>query len=318
VQLRNKDKELALAREESDRLRDESGRLRTLLDEAQMQLAQIEESNDSHDVAAMQAELERVRLEAERYKGRINELESAAPVVADLAGPAIQLIEPAAFNTRGIGDLIVESDDQQQIVGKISAPAGLLSLLVNQRAAELNDSNVFKAVVTLSSESTPVHITAIDNQGKRAEQTFNLISKQMRQAAIKKKVPNIAFGNFHALLIGNEDYEMLPDLVTPKEDVRTLGEILSTRYGYRTTIVEDGSREEIMDRMYELLGQLTSEDNLLIYYAGHGEYVTDTNRGVWLPIDANPSSPANWITTERPPRPVRTSPGCSPPGHSSG
>ena len=55
-------------------------------------------------------------------------------------------------------------------------------------------------------------------------------------------------------------------------------------------------REEIMNSMYELLGKLDSEDNLLIYYAGHGEYVTDTNRGVWLPVDATPSSPANWIT----------------------
>jgi hypothetical protein len=60
--------------------------------------------------------------------------------------------------------------------------------------------------------------------------------------------------------------------------------------------VENGTREQIMDSMYELLGKLTSEDNLLIYYAGHGEYVTDTDRGVWLPIDANPQSPANWIS----------------------
>jgi uncharacterized caspase-like protein len=61
-------------------------------------------------------------------------------------------------------------------------------------------------------------------------------------------------------------------------------------------VIEDGTREQIMDVMYELLGELTSEDNLLIYYAGHGEYVTDTNRGVWLPTDASPTSPANWIT----------------------
>ncbi len=297
AQLRDKDKELVASRQEADRLRDESARLRSLLTETTEQLQAIEASSaDANEIDVMQAELERVRNEAERYKSRIEELESATPVVANLAGPAIQLLEPAAFNTRGIGDLVIESANEQQIVGKITAPAGLLSLTVNDHVAAFNESNVFRTVVTLSSETTPIHIAAIDNQGKRAEQTFNLISKELRQAALKKRIPDVSFGEFHALLIGNEDYEMLPDLITPKEDIRTLGEILSQRYGYKTTIVEDGSREVIMDRMYELLGQLTSEDNLLIYYAGHGEYVTDTNRGVWLPIDANPSSPANWIT----------------------
>jgi hypothetical protein len=106
----------------------------------------------------------------------------------------------------------------------------------------------------------------------------------------------VAFGKFHALLIANEEYALLPDLVTPKEDVDAIDSILRDRYGFTTTVIKDGSREVIMDNMYKLLGELTSEDNLLIYYAGHGEYVTDTNRGVWLPVDANPTSPANWIT----------------------
>ena len=114
--------------------------------------------------------------------------------------------------------------------------------------------------------------------------------------AARRALPRVDFGKFYALLIGNNDYKLLPHLMTPKNGHSALDELLSERYGYTTMLVEDGTREQIMDSMYALLGKLTSEDNLLIYYAGHGEYVTDTDRGVWLPVDANPQSPANWIS----------------------
>jgi len=42
--------------------------------------------------------------------------------------------------------------------------------------------------------------------------------------------------------------------------------------------------------------KLTEKDNLLIYYAGHGEEDKVNQRGHWLPVDAEPNSPANWIS----------------------
>src|SRR5690606_17075237 len=52
---------------------------------------------------------------------------------------------------------------------KVTAPAGVLSVLVNRHEADLNDSNVFRSVVDLSGEKTPIHIAAIDQHGKRTE-----------------------------------------------------------------------------------------------------------------------------------------------------
>jgi hypothetical protein len=296
--LRARNAELAASREEAELYQREAERLKSLLAETQDQLAAIESAPDdrAEKVDQMQAELTRVRQEVARYRERITELEGNQVIVADLAGPTIQLIDPAAFSTRGTSEITVSSVDQYQIVGKVTAPAGVLSVLVNRHEADLNDSNVFRSVVDLSGEKTPIHIAAIDKQGKRTEQVLSLISEAARQAAAKPKLPQVEFGEFYALLIGNENYEMLPDLVTPKEDVRQIGAVLSERYGFHTTVLEDSGRQQIMDSMYELLGRLTSEDNLLIYYAGHGEYVTDTDRGVWLPVDASPSSPANWIS----------------------
>jgi uncharacterized caspase-like protein len=47
----------------------------------------------------------------------------------------------------------------------------------------------------------------------------------------------------------------------------------------------------------KLRAKLTETDNLLIYYAGHGELDQVNMRGHWLPIDADADNTANWIST---------------------
>ena len=56
-------------------------------------------------------------------------------------------------------------------------------------------------------------------------------------------------------------------------------------------------REHIIDALTALRRELTPSDNLLIYYAGHGLLDQEAGRGYWLPVDAKPDSPANWIST---------------------
>jgi hypothetical protein len=60
-------------------------------------------------------------------------------------------------------------------------------------------------------------------------------------------------------------------------------------------VLLDADRYQILSALNELREKLTSEDNLLIYYAGHGELDRVNGRGYWLPIDAESDSTANWI-----------------------
>jgi hypothetical protein len=41
--------------------------------------------------------------------------------------------------------------------------------------------------------------------------------------------------------------------------------------------------------------RITPEDNLLIFYAGHGVYDESSNTGYWLPSDAQRTSTARWL-----------------------
>ena len=63
------------------------------------------------------------------------------------------------------------------------------------------------------------------------------------------------------------------------------------------TKLYDADRYEVLTALNGLRRDLTDGDNLLIYYAGHGEYDKVNNRGHWLPVDAESDSTANWIAT---------------------
>jgi hypothetical protein len=291
---------LLTARAEAARYHQESTQLKSLLDAANTQLADArKKEQDGAAQDGLRSELDRLQKESQRYKERISQLESVQVSAApqELVGPSVELIEPIASNTRGTQEVTFpEEVNEVSIVGRVTAPAGLLSLKFNDHAVEVNDRNVFEVQTDLEEGRSVARFVAVDNQGKRAERVITLVRSAIVKEPAKPKGPKVKFGKFHALLIGNQNYALLNDLVTPKADVEDLGALLKDRYGFEVTTIADGTREQIMDGMYKLLAELTSEDNLLIYYAGHGEYVTDTSRGVWLPVDANPKSPANWIS----------------------
>jgi uncharacterized caspase-like protein len=51
-----------------------------------------------------------------------------------------------------------------------------------------------------------------------------------------------------------------------------------------------------MGSLYDLRGRLAEQDNLLIYYAGHGVQDDKSQEGYWLAVNANKDNPANWIS----------------------
>ena len=62
------------------------------------------------------------------------------------------------------------------------------------------------------------------------------------------------------------------------------------------TLLTNATRYQILSELNRLRADLTEKDNLLIYYAGHGEIDRANLRGYWLPVDAEPNSDANWIS----------------------
>jgi hypothetical protein len=75
-------------------------------------------------------------------------------------------------------------------------------------------------------------------------------------------------------------------------------ELLTKVYNFNSenvTLMKNSTKAEIIGKLHELRSKITSTDNLLIFYAGHGYWDEGMGVGYWLPKDAEKSNPVNWI-----------------------
>jgi uncharacterized caspase-like protein len=106
----------------------------------------------------------------------------------------------------------------------------------------------------------------------------------------------VKWGRYHALVIGNDAYRFLPPLRTAANDARVVARVLEEDYGFQVLLLINATRYDLLSALNELRQKLSSDDNLLVYYAGHGSLDEVNQRGNWLPVDAEPGSSANWVS----------------------
>ena len=144
------------------------------------------------------------------------------------------------------------------------------------------------------------------NQRKQAllDENFRVNNKKTSADKKKPETPpkpkpfaNFNFGQYYALVIGNNNYQKLKPLKTAVNDATSLADLLQKQYGFSVRVLLDANRYKILKALGELRRQMTKDDNLLIYYAGHGFLDKASERGYWLPIDADIDFTSNWIST---------------------
>ena len=110
-------------------------------------------------------------------------------------------------------------------------------------------------------------------------------------------------GRFYALIIGNQDYRNLDRLQTPHNDASRAARILRDRYGFTVQLLDDADDVTMLQALNDLDKVVRPEDNVLIYYAGHGWRIKGGGGGeigYWLPVNADP--PPNdtlWVPNEQ-------------------
>ncbi len=113
------------------------------------------------------------------------------------------------------------------------------------------------------------------------------------------KPPEIEFGRYHALIIGNNQYRHLPKLATAVDDAEAVATLLQENYGFRVTKLLNATRRDITGAFNDLRKTLTEADNLLVYYAGHGILDEEADRGYWLPVNARRDDDSEWFSNTR-------------------
>ena len=106
-------------------------------------------------------------------------------------------------------------------------------------------------------------------------------------------------GNYHALLIAVENYEdfAIKDLEKPIDDATELQKVLTQNYTFEpgnVHLLKNPKKEEILNKLIYLQDRLGPNDNLLVYYSGHGIVKNDV--GYWLPSNAAQDSRIQWLS----------------------
>jgi uncharacterized caspase-like protein len=109
------------------------------------------------------------------------------------------------------------------------------------------------------------------------------------------------FGPYFALIIGNRDCSKIDPLRRPVNDAIRIADLLNRRYGFSVQLLLNASNVEAMEAINDLCSRVGENDNLLIYYAGHGARIPagQIESGYWLPVNADaPSRDTFWIPNE--------------------
>ncbi|MDR5863175.1 caspase family protein [Halomonas campisalis] len=109
----------------------------------------------------------------------------------------------------------------------------------------------------------------------------------------------IDFGRYYALVIGNQEYQFLDDLESPLTDAQRISQLLQNRYGFQVIFLPNADQVQTLSALNDLHERITERDNLLIYYAGHGNRSDREDgrrqRSYWLPVDAEAERLVRWI-----------------------
>jgi len=77
----------------------------------------------------------------------------------------------------------------------------------------------------------------------------------------------------HALLFATDKYDYWNDLVNPVYDASSIAKELEDRYGFTVEIVKDATKDEVFVKLREYAQkEYKPHDQLLIFFAGHGNY----------------------------------------------
>ena len=298
--LRNAREKLQNLKEEMERNKADEARLKGLEEAYLAQQREVERAQTQ--LATLQSEAAQTQSLVDQQARNVS-LQKQQLASREVGGPSIEVFDPTIAITRaGEPTVRIRSGSRAQVIsGKVLAPAGLAQVTLNGRPLTTDSAGLFHSAVSLASEDTRVDIQATDQRGQIAQFVFRLIPRQDvvtlddGRTSIGRMAKSIDFGRYYALVIGNNEYRHFSTLQTAINDARQVADVLKTKYGFETRLITNADRYTILSALNEVKGKMTEKDNLLIYYAGHGERDPATLQGYWLPVDAEPANTANWI-----------------------
>ncbi|RZL12399.1 MAG: hypothetical protein EOO89_19630, partial [Pedobacter sp.] len=227
--------------------------------------------------------------------------ENVIAVNSDRLPPVINISEP--FVSRGLK--ITQKNRSISVKGTATDQSGIYSIHVNGEEANVDAGGNFSLNVPLIIGDNKIEVSAIDGKMNKGTYLFT-IERQPEVIVNRTEVPIVVAetalkGNYYALVIGIQDYKdpSINDLDQPIADATSLVNTLSSKYTFdqqNITLLKNPSRSEMFQALEALSQKVKPEDNLLIFYAGHGYWDPIRKQGYWFPADAGRTDRSTWLT----------------------
>lgn len=215
----------------------------------------------------------------------------AAEQSSDKTGPVITITSPA---NRGLK--ITASGKDIMVRGFAQDPSGIKEVTINGTKAYSQESGNFWNNVGLAENVSAITVTATDNAGNVATAKFSVEKSSTEPIA----VAGAAEPKNYCLLIAAQNYadNAIPSLENPVGDALKLKIIFKEKYKFEESDIVtllNPSNNDIKRQLIELSTRVQPEDNLVIFYAGHGIWSEKEKKGYWLMTDAKYSDQSSWL-----------------------
>jgi hypothetical protein len=225
----------------------------------------------------------------EGIKAKLDETKKLIEVRSadDKTPPEITLLTPKV--TRGQG---VEADVKANTIyvsGTAADPSGIASVSINGQALEsVRPDGFFQANV--SSAVTDIAVQATDKKGNVASQIFHIASKTEEKVTPDEIKPLSDDEKFHAVFLANSDYSggKWPALKTTVPEAKALRQLLIDKYGFSPENIDtvfNKNKVEMLTAISNKMAKMGDNDNLIIFYGGHGYFTESTNVAYWVPLN---------------------------------
>jgi len=230
-------------------------------------------------------------IKSEKVKILVNTMNKPAELIPD-----IQLLEP---RTMKIGETFMPDQQSITLVMKIINPAQGIKVLVNNVEIEPTAAgDLYTHSYSLAKGANSLYISLMRDGKEIRDMVYSIFYTE----PVKNLSPfAVQDGKYYALIIANNTYKPeagMMSLQRPVADANALKEVLTARYTFdRTNVMTlyDRSKLDVEVTLEELQKRVLPEDNLLIFYAGHGIMDQESDIGYWLLSDATRSR-VTWLS----------------------
>ena len=198
---------------------------------------------------------------------------------------SFRLIQPGLER----GDKYVTVEKEINVKGEFSTNDNIKEVTVNGKPAKMFENGYFEVMVAVPYMDNTMKVRFFSEEGHYYEesfQTFRPLNKDVSDNELMRS------GKDYALLFATNEFSEYSSLVNPIPDAKAISKELKQEYGYEVEVVTNPSLEEFFLKLREYAGKhYGNEDQLFIFFAGHGIFDDTFKEGFVVASDSKKSDP---------------------------